>query len=100
MSSMTDIERKIARARTALVLKHPFFATLALRLEPREDINCETAWTDGTVMAYNPDYVDQLPLDELCGLCAHIVMPPVCGHHVRRNGRVVDAPREPLAPGF
>ena len=82
-----EVEKKIVRARTALVLDHPFFASLALRLELREDEHCETAWTDGRVMAYNPEYIRQLPLDELTGLCAHIVMHPACGHHKHRKGR-------------
>lgn len=81
------IEKKITRARTALVLAHPFFASLALRLKLVVDETCETAWTDGEVMAYNPGYVDELPVDELTGLCAHTVMHPVCGHHRRHNER-------------
>ncbi len=85
--SHADAEKKITQARTALVLNHPFFASLALRLQLIVDTGCETAWTDGEVMAYNPDYIAELPLDELTGLCAHIVMHPVCGHHLRRNGR-------------
>lgn len=87
MSSVENIDLTLARARTSLVLNHPFFATLALRLELIEDKNCETAWTDGKILAYNPDYVCELPIDELTGLFAHIVMHPVCGHHLRRNNR-------------
>jgi predicted metal-dependent peptidase len=81
------IEKKIVRARTSLVLDHPFFASLALRLVLKEDRHCETAWIDGRVLAYNPDYVQLLPMDELTGLCAHIVMHPACGHHKHRKGR-------------
>jgi predicted metal-dependent peptidase len=81
------IEKKIVRARTSLVLDHPFFASLALRLVLKEDRHCETAWTDGRVLAYNPDYAQLLPMDELTGLCAHIVMHPACGHHKHRKGR-------------
>lgn len=84
---MNEAALRITRARTALVLAHPFFATLVLRLTLREDAGCDTAWTDGQVLAYNPDYVTQLPMDELTGLCAHIVMHPVCGHHLHRHGR-------------
>ncbi len=87
MDDLTGSIKKITRARTALVLAHPFFASLVLRLRLVDDDSCETAWTDGQVLAYNPDYIDELPLDELTGLCAHIVMHPVCGHHQRRNGR-------------
>lgn len=87
MDNIIPSEKKIIRARTALVLVHPFFASLVLRLQLMVDETCETAWTDGNVLAYNPDYINELPLDELTGLCAHIVMHPVCGHHLRRNER-------------
>jgi len=78
---------KILKAKTALVLNHPFFASLALRLTVKEDPSCETAWTDGRVFAYNPDYISILPSDKLLGLAAHTVMHPACNHHKRRNNR-------------
>lgn len=78
---------KILRARTALVINHPFFASLALRLAVREDEACETAWTDGHVFGYNPRYVRHLSPEKLVGLAAHTVMHPACGHHTRRQGR-------------
>lgn len=78
---------KIRRARTSLILQHPFFATLALRLTIREDYSCQTAWTDGSTMGYNPHYVNMLNSKKLEGMTAHIVMHPACSHHKRRNGR-------------
>ena len=78
---------KILKARTSLVLKHPFFASLALRLKVREDYSCQTVWTDGCVFAYNPHYVNILPANKLEGLAAHVVMHPACNHHKRRQGR-------------
>ena len=81
---------KIVKARTALVLNHPFFASLALRLTVREDSACETAWTDGRVFGYNPSYINILPSDKLRGLTAHTVMHAACNHHTRRNDRDPD----------
>jgi hypothetical protein len=51
----------MVRARTDLVLAHPFFGYLALQLTLVEDQSCDTAWTDGYVLAYNPLYVNMLP---------------------------------------
>ncbi len=82
---------KVMRARTALVLKHPFFASLALRLDLQEDRSCRTAWTDGQTFAYNPHYIDLLPAEKLEGLAAHIVMHPACSHHLRRGHRDPEA---------
>lgn len=79
--------RKMQRARSELVLDHPFFAHLALRLEMREDPTCRTAWSDGRVLAYNPLYVESLPLGKLKGMQCHEVLHLVCNHHTRRNGR-------------
>lgn len=81
------IRRKLLKARTALVLDHPFFGSLCLRMTPEEDSTCRTAWTDGRTLAYNPAYVDSLEPDALCGLLAHTVMHPACQHHTRRKGR-------------
>ncbi|WP_310598655.1 DUF2201 family putative metallopeptidase [Desulfobulbus sp.] len=79
--------RKIARARVALLLKHPFFATLSLRMPLKVDPSCRTAWTNGRVMGFNPDYVNALSPEQTEGLIAHLVMHPACGHHLRRQGR-------------
>jgi len=78
---------RIIKARTSLVLKHPFFASLALRLNVQEDYSCHTAWTDGKVFAYNPHYVNILSPEKLEGMAAHVVMHPACSHHRRRHQR-------------
>lgn len=79
--------QKLLKARTDMVLEHPFFASLALRLDLREDRTCSTAYTDGRVFGYNPEYVKILSHEKLVGLAAHTVMHPACGHHKRRKGR-------------
>ena len=68
-----------------MVLNHPFFASLAMRLTLKEDRACRTAWTDGKTFGYNPDYINVLPREKLVGLSAHTVMHPACNHHVRRQ---------------
>ena len=78
---------KILKARTSLVINHPFFASLALRLKVVEDTSCATAWTDGKVFGYNPNYIKILTPEKLMGLAAHTVMHPACGHHLRRGKR-------------
>lgn len=79
--------RKMIRARSELVLDHPFFATLALRLDMRADETCRTAWSDGRVLAYNPGYIESLPLSKVKGLQCHEVLHLACRHHTRRDGR-------------
>ena len=82
-----NIDQKMIHARAAMVLDHPFFGHLALRMKFVEDGKCDTAWTDGKILAYNPHYVKILPFEKLKGLIAHVVMHPACRHHLRRNGR-------------
>jgi predicted metal-dependent peptidase len=78
---------KLHKARAGLVQDQPFFGTLALRLRLVEDSSCETAWTDGTSMGYNPLFIDTLSLDEAKFLFCHEVGHVAYLHHTRRLGR-------------
>ncbi|MFW5734726.1 MAG: DUF2201 family putative metallopeptidase, partial [Oceanidesulfovibrio sp.] len=62
---------KMIKARSELVLDQPFFAHLALRLDMKEDPTCRTAWSDGRVLAYNPTYIEVMPLEKVKGLQCH-----------------------------
>ena len=77
----------MTRARAALVMEQPFFATLALRLGLKADPGCRDLWTDGKELAFNPLFAASLPQDKLVGAQAHAIMHLACGHHVRRKGR-------------
>jgi len=78
---------KVRKARTALVLDHFFFGSLALRLNVIEDKSCKTAWVDGVSFGYNPDFIDTLNLDETKGLWGHEVLHLALAHHARRGNR-------------
>ncbi len=84
---MSDAAAKMRKARCELVLERPFFAHLALRLKMRPDPTCRTAWSDGRVLAYNPQYIDALSLEKVKGLQCHEVLHLACRHHTRRDGR-------------
>lgn len=83
---MTAAE-KITKARAGLILDHPFFGSLALRLKVKSDETCKTAWTDGVSLGFNPAFIDGLPLDQVKGLLCHEVMHCACSHHTRRGAR-------------
>ena len=57
-------EQRLVRARTQLLLNHPFFGTLAVRLKllPGE---LPTMATDGRRIVYNPQFVQRLKPAEL-----------------------------------
>jgi predicted metal-dependent peptidase len=78
---------KIRKARASLILSQPFFASLALRLQVIEDPTCETLWTDGQRLGFNPEFVDSLTLDEVKGTICHEVMHCACSHQFRRGNK-------------
>lgn len=82
-----NAKEKITKARAGLILDLPFFGSLALRLRIKEDAECETAWTDGVSLGYNPDFINPLPLEQVKGLLAHEVMHCACAHNARRGNR-------------
>jgi predicted metal-dependent peptidase len=87
MKTLTTVERRLRKARTTLLLDHPFFGSLLFRLKGRESRSIKTMATDGISLFYNPDFVDTLNAATLCGVLAHEVMHPGLQHHVRRSGR-------------
>lgn len=86
-SSSTPVSLRIQKARTALVLDHPFFGSLLFRLRGKESRSVKTMATDGIALFYNPEFVGTLTAATLAGTLAHEVMHPALHHHVRRSGR-------------
>jgi predicted metal-dependent peptidase len=78
---------RIRKARTALLLDHPFFGSLLFRLRSEEDRVIPTMATNGIVLRYNPVFVDTLNAATLAGVLAHEVMHPALQHHTRRAKR-------------
>ena len=78
---------RIQKARTTLLLDHPFFGSLLFRLGVRARSSIATMATDGVSLFFNPDFVDTLSAAELAGVLAHEVMHPALQHHTRRGDR-------------
>jgi predicted metal-dependent peptidase len=78
---------RIQKARTTLLLDHPFFGTLLFRLGGRPTSSIATMATDGVSLFYNPQFVETLNAAELAGVLAHEVMHPALQHHTRRGDR-------------
>jgi predicted metal-dependent peptidase len=83
MTQPDRLQRSVAR----LILRHPFLATLALRLERVEDPSAGTAWTDGVRLAVDPAWFGELDDDQRVGLVAHECYHVALAHHLRRGGR-------------
>lgn len=89
MSFTTKIpsETRLQKARTTLLLDHPFFGTLLFRLGGKASPSVLTMATDGVSLFYNAEFVDTLNAAELAGVLAHEVMHPALQHHTRRGDR-------------
>jgi predicted metal-dependent peptidase len=83
LSSMVRMQK----ARTTLLLDHPFFGTLLFRLGAQARSSIATMATDGVSLYFNPQFVETLSAAEIAGTLAHEVMHPALQHHTRRGGR-------------
>jgi len=81
------IERLLAKARTALVLEHPFIGNVALNLPYVPDYTIKTAATNGKNIRYNPHFIDSLNDEERKFLVAHECLHPMLEHTFRRGER-------------
>tara|TARA_R110000822_G_scaffold6164_4_gene25852 strand:- start:22 stop:1122 length:1101 start_codon:yes stop_codon:yes gene_type:complete len=82
-----DIIKRIAKAKTSLILEHPFIGTIALNMPTVLDASIRTAATNGKVIKYNPEFVEGLTDEQVKFLVAHECMHPMLEHNFRRNNR-------------
>lgn len=87
---MSDLETKLAAARTRLILDKPFLGALVMRL-PMKAANpewCPTVATDARHFYYNADYIDDLSLEQTQFMLAHEALHCALSHFARRQHRV------------
>jgi predicted metal-dependent peptidase len=82
-----NIAARLTRARTDLLLSHPFFGALLFRLKLRPAASVPLMATDGVSLLYNPAASANLKHAELVFVLAHEVMHPALQHHTRRGTR-------------
>ena len=84
-----NIEKRLAKAKTALVLEHPFVGNIALNMPFRIDdtLNPPTAATDGKQVLFHSEFVETLSDEQLKFVVAHECMHPMLEHNFRRNSR-------------
>ena len=70
-----------------MIVREPFFGTLALQLRLAETDQIPTAGVDGVCLYYNAKFVLSLSEEELIGVVAHKVMHCVYSHFSRRGHR-------------
>ncbi len=86
-----DAATRITRQRIKLILKQPFFGTLAMHLEAiktnEDDAFVRTAATDGRHLFYNPGWIKTLDDEEVRGVIMHEVLHCALDHFRRAGTR-------------
>lgn len=88
---MPDSNFLIGKARARMLMKYPFFGSLALFLQPREDTSTPTMRTEGFELIYHDEFVQGLVntggISQLMGALVHEIMHAVLQHIWRRGTR-------------
>ncbi len=91
---MPDSHYLIGKARAQMLMKYPFFGSLALFLQPKEDPSTKTMRTEGFDLIYHDNFVQGLVktggITMLMGALVHEVMHAALQHIWRRGTREQD----------
>jgi predicted metal-dependent peptidase len=82
-----DVDTKIAKAVSALIIDEPFFGSLLVRMKLEAVDGLGTMATDGTKILYDVDFVRQLSDASLKGIYVHELMHCIFVHQARRGDR-------------
>lgn len=85
---IVSFEKRVSKAKVQLLLKHPFFATFALKRPIIASDHNQTAWTDGEQIGYCPEFFAGLSDDGIIFVIAHEVLHIAGEHHLRIGERI------------
>jgi predicted metal-dependent peptidase len=69
------------------LISQPFFATFIFRLPILEDRTCKTAYTNGKMIGFNPEFMEALPFAQALAVLFHEIFHIVFFHHARQGNR-------------
>ena len=81
------LEKRLSKAKTGLILEHPFIGTIALGMPFYLTNAIPTAATNGKRVLFNPDFIEPMDDEELKFLVAHECFHPMLEHNYRRGVR-------------
>ncbi len=84
---LREVALRLTDMRAELLTRHPFFGRLLLRLPFRLE-NCGTAYTDMSLIAFDPAFVSRLDHDGLSFLVLHELLHCVLKHCTRGKGKM------------
>ncbi len=80
-----EIVKRLQNARLSLMETYPFYALLLINMKFAIDLSCETTYTDGYRIAFNPDFINELSDSELVFVLMHEVLHAALGHPFRHQ---------------
>jgi predicted metal-dependent peptidase len=84
---MTQLPETITKARARLLVRAPFFGSIALGLLWVNAPEVRTMATDGRRIWFDPAWCDKHGVERIMGVIAHEVLHVVNKHHLRRGTR-------------
>lgn len=79
-------EFKISAARTDIILRDPFFASILMDMDPVLDAQrTDSCATDGMVTIFNPDWLAEADVKLVAACMRKMVMHIALSHHLRRG---------------
>jgi predicted metal-dependent peptidase len=84
---MTQLPDTITKARARLLVRAPFFGSIALGLGWVNAPEVRTMATDGRRIWFNPAWCEKHGVERIMGVTAHEVLHVVNKHHLRRGTR-------------
>jgi len=77
----------LLKAKSQLMLRHPYFGMLASRLKDESSETISAYASNGKRFLYNPDFISRRTLDEIMFILTNCVMHHVLSHQQRQLGR-------------
>lgn len=74
---------RLLQSRARILCKYPFYGMLLMHLRYFIDEECDTAYTDGTRIAFSPTFLDELSDSELDFVMMHEILHVVLVHCIR-----------------
>lgn len=87
MTDANTLNRRLSKAKTGLILEHPFLGAVAINMPFILSEDIPTAATNGKRVLFNPKFIADMTDEELKFLVAHEVFHPMLNHNFRRGER-------------
>lgn len=82
-----DTSAKLTKAKSQLLISHPYFGMLASRLKDEPTEGVSRFASNGKIFKYNPMYISECTIDEMKFVLAHCVMHHILAHQQRKEQR-------------